>query len=179
MSTSPVVKRSALSALLQRMLQSLGWRPSGPPPSRSRKTRRRQGFSFETLEPRMLLSADLTGDFAGLVIPAHVLPSDHLTIPVVVHNGGADAADLTPVVRLYASSNGHVDSSSVVLGESAIKNAKIKAGQSATVNVAIDASLIDAPGSYSLIVVVDATNKVHESNEGNNTVIAAKETFSN
>jgi hypothetical protein len=173
--TSAAGRRSVLSALLVRLLQVLGLniRPPGPSLLPSSKARNRRAFAFETLEPRLLLSADLVGDLSGVTIPAHVLPSDHLTIPVVVHNAGADASSLTPVVRLYASTNGHVDADSIVLGESAIKNTAIKAGKSTTVNVAIDTSMIDAPGSYSLIAVVDATNKVRESNEGNNTAIAA------
>ena len=141
--TSPAARRSVLSTLLVRLLQVLGLtiRRSVPLQTLPAKTRSRRAFAFETLEPRLMMSADLTGDLAGVALPAHVLPSDHLSIPVVIHNNGADASSLTPVVRLYASASGHVDADSIILGESAVKNSAIKAGKTATVNVAIDAFL--------------------------------------
>src|SRR5262245_4656587 len=121
--------RRVLSALLQRLLQALGLQPRTPQ-SPSAKPKRRPAFAFETLEPRLMMSADLTGSLAGVVVPDHILPADHLNVAVVVQNAGHDASSLTPVVRLYASTSDHVDSQSIVLGESAVKNQAIKAGKS-------------------------------------------------
>jgi hypothetical protein len=98
MSTQTSQGRFALSALMQRLLRALPrvGQCMRPAPSASR----RSIISFEALEPRFLLSADLIGDLSAALIPDHVLPSDQISVPVIVRNAGADAAALTPVVRL-------------------------------------------------------------------------------
>ena len=47
-------------------------------------------------------------------------------------------ANLTPVVRLYASNTGQVDSDSIVLGESSVKSNQINPGKAVNVNVTAD-----------------------------------------
>ena len=179
MSTSNfrAVGRPVLSGLLQCMLGRVlqRYRAWGLRRFRRQSTGpQRSPLTFEALEPRLLLSADLVGDVSGVALPERVLPTDSLSAAVIVRNIGADSAQLTPVVRLYASANGQVDAQSIALGESAVKNSPIKAGKSATVNVSLDVSQLGAPGAYSLFAVVDATNRVREANEGNNIAVAPK-----
>lgn len=172
------VQRPAMSSLLQRILSTVmdwfrNWLDlrsgSSSAPKPSRRT-----VALESLEPRLLMSADLVGSIAAAPIPDDVLPSDKFNVSVIVRNVGAHTAVLTPVVRLYASNTGQVDSQSIALGESSIRNSIIRANQSVSVNVTADASRIGDTGNYSLFAVVDATNRIQESNENNNVALAGQ-----
>ncbi|HEX7813202.1 MAG TPA: Ig-like domain-containing protein [Burkholderiales bacterium] len=144
-------------------------RSSSSPPRPSRRT-----VALESLESRLLMSADLIGSVSAAAIPDDVLPGDKFNVSVLVRNVGTGTSDYTPVVRLYASNTGQVDAQSIALGESNLDHPDIRAGKSVSVNVTADASRIRDTGNFSLFAVVDATNKVRESNENNNVAVAGK-----
>src|SRR4026208_2553996 len=102
------VRRPATSGLLQRMLRAVmksfhGGVKGAPWLTSSGNQPRRSTVSFEALEPRFLLSADLVGDVSAILLQDQFLPSHDLTVPVVVHDIGSDASEPIPAVRLYDS----------------------------------------------------------------------------
>ena len=126
----------------------------------------RQRMQFEALEPRVLLSADLVGNVqwaAGVTL----FPGDHEHATVVVQNVGDDATSGRVDVSLYASADGVLDASDILL-DTGKATGRLKPG--ASKDVKLNFTLPDGmlPGEYTLFAVVDPVDRVHESNETNN-----------
>jgi hypothetical protein len=122
---------------------------------------------FESLESRLLLSADLTCGITSLDLIAPVVPGQQGSATVSVINKGNAGAN-APRIAVYASTDSVFDAQDVLLGGVTSVSGQVPAGQSksATVPLNIPGSLV--PGSYQVLAVVDPQNQIAESNEANN-----------
>jgi hypothetical protein len=123
-------------------------------------------FRFETLEPRLLLSADLIPVGVALDTPVSIVSGEHFNLPVEIRNAGSDAV-MKPVVQVFASMDEILDEADIVLGEATIPGS-LGPNKSKIAKVDIDALRLPAPGTYNLLAVVDPSGSIVESNESNN-----------
>lgn len=116
------------------------------------------------------LSALLTT--TSLVNPAIAGTTD--TAIVRVLNTGDQPVSQATTLRIYASRDHILDSSDLVLGESAVA-AGLGAGQDVSVNVGLTVPAVTVPVSYFLLTEVDATNAVAEgpAGEANNVSVGS------
>ena len=128
----------------------------------------RESVTFEALESRLLLSADLTGAILSSTLPAGALPGDTGAAVVDVSNRGNTSASADIRVDVYASLDNVLDSHDRLLGTQTAANSVISPAKnkSITVPLLIPADLV--PGSYRMLSVIDPQNAVKESNESNN-----------
>jgi VCBS repeat-containing protein len=108
--------------------------------------------------------------------PAVLIPGDHGHVTVVVSNIG-DATVLDQVkVKLYASVDGVLDASDLLLDEKHT-GSDIEPGGSkhAQLNFKFPSTLL--PGDYFLLAAVDPANLIAESNEFNNTALSEEFDF--
>lgn len=127
-------------------------------------------FSLESLEPRVLLSADLTGAVTTHTLTDPSVPTNGESVIVRVTNQGSTATNTPPQVAVYASIDGTLDASDVLLGTANAPN-KINARSFADVNVSFAMPSTLQAGNYRLLTKVDATNVIAESNENNNLAV--------
>ncbi|MHA4866064.1 Ig-like domain-containing protein [Duganella sp. PWIR1] len=128
-------------------------------------------FTFEALEPRVLLSGDLSiGAFS--YAPAGVAPGNVASATIELLRQGSDAPGDAVRVKVYASPDGTLDAQDRLLGQLDVAASRL-AGQGAVqVQVALDTGAADAPGAYRLIAVADTENHYAESDENNNSALA-------
>ncbi|HEX5092375.1 MAG TPA: Ig-like domain-containing protein, partial [Burkholderiales bacterium] len=139
---------------------------------RLRRAERRAGRrapSLEPLEPRMLFSADLVGTLEWDAGAAAQFPGASAEAVVHVANVGDETAKAAKV-SVYASADGVLDTGDLLLGTAQVQG-KLKAGASADVDVRLDFDESLVPGRYQLIALLDSGDKVHESDETNNTAL--------
>ena len=125
---------------------------------------------FESLESRLLLSADISGSMALSVLPDIVLPTDSASAALTVKNSGTTTISQAIKVNVYASLNGTLDSGDILLGTANSTSTNFSPGQSKSVAVALTVPNTIAPGSYQLLAAIDADNRIAEGNEANNVV---------
>jgi subtilase family serine protease len=111
---------------------------------------------------------DLT--VSSLGPPASFVTGVAATVNTTITNGGGGAAPAT-TVKFYLSTNLTVDASDIVVGSRAV--ATLLAGQSDAGPASILIPSGTAAGTYYLIAVADDGNVVVETNETNNTRLAA------
>ena len=129
---------------------------------RARRERRRAGrraLQFQPIEPRLLLSADLVGSVQWDAPDAPLIPGDDADITVLVENRGSSATSRSARVDVYASADGTLDASDVLLGSEQTRT-RIAAGGAQALSVDLDFTTALAPGEYSLLAVVDAGNRL-------------------
>ncbi len=102
---------------------------------------------------------------AGADIPSSMVPGAKVKIPVVVDNIGAGPAIGAIQVGLYASQSGRAD---YLLGSKTISNLNLAAGESTDLKMEFVINGAVPTGAYSLIVKVDVTDRIFESDEDNN-----------
>jgi Bacterial Ig domain/CARDB/Putative Ig domain len=127
---------------------------------------------FETLEDRLLLSADLIGIPHFDIDSETLIPGDRVQGTVVVRNIGDAKTWRSARVDLYASRDEVFDPSDVLL-DSEYTDSRIRSGRSdsETFRFSLPATL--QPGDYSLLAVVDSRNAVKEKSEANNVSVGA------
>jgi len=167
-----------LSQILIKLLQRIGlwnfWpfkRAADPAPTRG-STRTLQ---FESLEPRLLMSADLMPvsiNTASLSAPLY--STDSPIVSVMVRNQG----DVTPsqpvVVDLYGTPSSFSGGGAVKLGTATLAAAALQPnGADAAASITLDLGQLALPGTYDLQAVVDPAGLIPESNEANNTTSVA------
>jgi len=140
---------------------------------------------METLEPRLLMAADLTAllTSTSLVSPASVGATG--TAVVQLHNTGDTAVTQTTSLRVYLSSDRTLDGADLQLGQ-VNAPAAIGANESLSINVPLSLASAPAAGSYFLLTQADAGNAVVEgvAGEANNvsvgtSVIVADQAITN
>jgi len=140
--------------------------------SRWRRAERRAGRKpprLEPLEPRLLFSADLVGTVDWDPGAAALYPGACSEATVHVENIG-DAVAKGAKVSIYASADGVLDASDVLLGRDKV-HGKLKPGATQDVDIGLDFGQNLLPGEYHLIALVDSSDKVHESDEANNVAL--------
>jgi len=145
---------------------------------RARRQARRQNRrtpQFQSLEPRVLLSADLVGT-VHWDPAAPLFPGAEAEAVVLVQNFG-DASAKSAKVSVYASADDVLDASDILLGRDSI-HGKLKPGGAQEVEVDLDFDTALPPGEYRLIAHVDSGDRVHESDETNNTALGPVFDFS-
>ena len=126
---------------------------------------------FEALEPRVLLSADLTGGAAAGQLTGTLQPGDSPAIVLTVNNA-SDTAVSNPVrIDWLASTDGTLSADDTRLGSALIDASALGANASIQVSVPLNLSALGAPGSYTLLGSIDPLNEIPESNEANNTIV--------
>ena len=134
--------------------------------------RRRQVATalLEALEPRQLLTIDLTGSF--LIAPTSVLSGTKQAIALNVANAGTSAANGTLTISFYAAPEGVTfdPGTATFLGHVAWK-VSIGAGSSHVLkdNVLPISAALPA-GTYALYAVLNSNTRFVETNTANNTV---------
>jgi len=126
---------------------------------------------FESLEPRILMSADLMPVSAGLSSSGSIYAGDSISALMQVNRQGTDAIGVPVRIQFYASTDSVLDNSDVSIGQVDVPVGQLPTGTN-TVAVPLDTSTIARPGSYRLIGVVDPANTIAESDETNNRVVS-------
>jgi membrane-associated phospholipid phosphatase len=114
-----------------------------------------------------LSNVDLVGQFGTVRVPDIRLANDGGQAQIIVSSQGFLPSNTPVTVRLYASTDGTLDSNDELLGSQTL-NLNLFSGQSQVFNFKFDNPTVVAPGSYRLIAQIDANNAVVESNERNN-----------
>jgi len=127
-------------------------------------------FEVESLEPRLLMAADLAGAVQAHTLADPSVPTNPEQVTVRVINQGDIDTNTKSTVRVYASSDNVLDSSDVLLGSTTTPN-KIKAGASTNLDISLNVPSTLKPASYQLLTQVDSTNVIAESNEANNVAV--------
>ena len=111
---------------------------------KARPARSRESVTFEALESRLLLSADLTGAILSSTLPAGALPGDTGAAVVDVSNRGNTSASADIRVDVYASLDNVLDSHDRLLGTQTAANSVINPAKnkSITVPLLIPADLV-------------------------------------
>lgn len=114
---------------------------------------------FEFSEPADLTISQLTGDDTGYANVAY-------RATATLRNVGGSVAQ-SASVRFYLSTNGSIDTSDVVLGDTTAITLQPGGSQSVSASGLIPANT--APGNYYLLAKADALNTLTEPDENNNT----------
>jgi CARDB len=109
--------------------------------------------TFETLESRALLSANLSASFAGK-FPSSIPPTGNTSLSVKVSNIGSAAFKSTATIALYASTDATLDPSDVLLGTKTGK-LNLAIGKTSTVAVKLPPPTSVPNGSYILLADVE------------------------
>ncbi|MDH4023578.1 MAG: Ig-like domain-containing protein, partial [Gammaproteobacteria bacterium] len=130
---------------------------------------------MESLEPRILLAADLTGGFVQFVTPRDpAVPTDQGYAVVRVRNIGDQAIDQSEVA-VYASRDFSLDASDFLLGTADTNRVGVKpvlpifpdtSVKDVRVNLTLPSTL--DPGGYMVLAKVDNANTITENSETNN-----------
>jgi hypothetical protein len=121
---------------------------------RGRKSRAGHGewrHFLESLEPRTLLSADLSVSIVKINTPDILVPGDKISVNVKITNVGTDTATGALTSGVYASLNTTWDASDILLG-SAEKNINIRPLRSITLAGSLPINSAVLPGTYYLVV---------------------------
>jgi hypothetical protein len=150
------------------------WRGIGKSMKARRRYTRAVNRGLEILEPRHLLTADLTGIF--LTAPASVFSATKQAVTVRVTNSGDIKASGSLAIAFYAAPDGTTFDPATALSVGRVtKSASILPGGTLDVNCTVTVSAALSAGTYRLYAVLDADNKIPESDETNNVV--QSETF--
>ncbi|CAN7346405.1 Ig-like domain-containing protein [Pseudoduganella sp. LjRoot289] len=127
-------------------------------------------FSFEAIEPRVLLSGDLSFGTASFA-PAGAAPGGAASATIQLLKQGDDALGDAVRVKVYASPDGQLDGTDRLLGQFDVPPAQFGAGGAAQIQIPLDTGAVELPGNYRLIAVADSENSYAETDEGNNTAV--------
>ena len=105
-----------------------------------------------------------------------LIPGDHEHASIVVRNVGNAATHDRVKVNLYASADGVLDASDILLDTDETCGSLL-AGASTTVHACFDLPSNLLPGKYLLLAKVDPANEVAESNEENNVALGEEFDF--
>jgi hypothetical protein len=125
-------------------------------------------FQLESLEPRLLLAADLTGVLQSALLVDPAVPTNSASAVVQVQNIGNRNVTQSQV-GVYASLDSVLDSSDMLLGT--VNTGQVNAGQSKNVTVNLTVPNTLAPMSYHLLAKVDNANAIAENSETNNVAV--------
>ena len=126
---------------------------------------------FEPLEPRVLLAADLTG---SLEFTDAVAPGDRIIVNLTLENSGDMTASGTIMVDLY----GHAKGTTFNLDTAIFLGTTRLSGTLDPFEVADEIELRGTvppnttPGPYGFAAIIDATDRISESDETNNTALS-------
>ena len=130
-----------------------------------------RGATFEPLEPRVLLSADLTGSFQPLPGTAGV--GAPVVIALDLENIGDTKGKGSVPIDVYLSSDDVLDISDTLLattkGKASIAPGESKPGKPIK-KLTVPSSV--APGGYRLIAVIDPDELTEDDDRSNNTVVS-------
>ena len=156
--------------LFQRAGLWLKWRPAAP------ANRVPRALHFESLEPRLLLSADLlpVGIHSAALNDAQYSSGDHPTVTVLVRNQGDTAPDQPVTVNLYASPFAGGEETRVG-GALLDVSALLPGAEASAVPIALDFANLSLAhlalaGDYSLRAEIDPDNRIAEADEANNSL---------
>ena len=124
-------------------------------------------LKLESLEPRILLSADLAVDVSSQLNLEHRQPGEHLVVNLNVENNGDIATNAPFKVDLYASLDGSLGDDDILLGSKTFTG-KLSADQQKLLKVPLELPETLAPANYTLIAKVDGEGKIAENDESNN-----------
>ncbi len=143
---------------------------------RPQKDRRVEPAALENLEARMLLSANLTADvnFGRDNFTTYLAPGDRGNIRYTLHNDGDSTASGTVTMAAYLSTDGVLDGSDVLLSDTIQRTIRLRAGGSKTYSAAVSIPLDLVKNDYYLILDVDTTSAVVESNEADNVAVSTE-----
>ena len=147
-------------------------------------------FNFETLEPRLLLSAaagddlgvaadplaDVSAVFGASALPAALVAGEGARgrISLLLANDGDADVNQRAAVAIYASPNADIDNpNNVPLSSLASVPIRIPAGKTTTLNTTLTIPDTLVNGQYTLLADIDATDLIEESDEDNNVAVDA------
>jgi hypothetical protein len=143
-----------------------------------KKRKTPQAFSFsrifiENLEPRVLLSADLSGTINTSLLPAVLVPGSAITVPITITNNGDATASGSIAINLYTSADQTLDTNNDDLLKAIVgQGVNLAAGASQTVNAQF--TLPNAsPGAFFLLADIDANHVIPGDNFANNVAKSA------
>jgi hypothetical protein len=134
---------------------------------RAARAPRPEQCRFEALEPRVLLSADLSIGSMAFSGAGAITPGSPSSATVQLLKQGSDAIADAVRVKIYASPDATLDSGDRLLGQVDVPASQF-AGPMGPLDIPLDTGAAGAAGSYHLIGVVDSQNAVTESDETNN-----------
>jgi len=125
----------------------------------------------EALEPRQLLTADLTASIASVAPTA--INGRREQVGLTVSNIGTTRVNATVAIQIYAIPQGTAFSpGSAQLLTTVQRNLHMSAGGTQAVAISVPISASTPTGNYQLVAVVDSRNRVAELDETNNTAIS-------
>ncbi len=125
-------------------------------------------FVLESLEPRLLLAADLTGVLQAPAAIDPAVPTNTASAVVQVQNLGNQNVNQSQI-GIYASLDAVLDSSDLLLGTA--NTGQVGAGQSKNVTVNLTLPNTLQPVTYTLLAKVDHANALAENSEANNVAV--------
>lgn len=154
------------------MTKGQGNRAVGGDGTRGGRARRRGIAVFgglEQLEPRQLLSADLTGAFSGLSGTAPAGSAS--TITITLQNLGDQDARGSLTIDLFAMPDGQEfdPDQAVTVGHFKGKGT-LPANDAVNVDIPTTVPASTQPGDYRLVAVIDPQNNFADDNRSNNTI---------
>ena len=131
----------------------------------------RRSLSIEPLEPRVLLSADLTGTIDVRNAPEPLVPGDKLSASIIVTNHGDQPAVGKIAVNLYASASGALDDEAILLRPFTDQAISLLPGQSRTFSATVTLTSALAPDDYYLLADIDPTHAIADGNPADNLIM--------
>jgi len=128
----------------------------------------RKSMLFESLEPRLLLSADLM-PVALDTAPLNSANDAGAHVSIIVRNTGDTVPDRPVIVNLYAAPDGAAANDAVQIGSATLDAASLAPnGADVSASIALDLTPLTVPGAYTLRAEVDPDGLIAEVNENNN-----------
>jgi len=129
-------------------------------------------LSLEPLEPRVLLSADLTATVSAIAPPAQVVPGYRVAFSVLVTNQGDRPAVGRMDIHLYASADATLDktpgSTDVPVAALAQQAVSLGPGMSRAYTVSLVIPADAPPGSYFVLADIDPGQAIPGDDPSNN-----------
>ena len=129
-------------------------------------------FTFETIEPRVLLSGDLSIG-AMAYAPTSGTAGSAASATIQLLKQGNDLLGDPVRVKVYASPDTTLDGGDRLLGQFDVPPAQLGADSSVQVQVPLDTGALALPGDYHLIAVADSENHYAETDETNNSAVTS------
>jgi hypothetical protein len=138
--------------------------------------------SFEGLESRQLLAADLAVAFDSFNgVPAVLVPGDRLSLPIIVGNQGDSAAVGKVTINFYLSTNTTFETGDILLRSFADQDLSLDADDNApggndegAFSGEVTVPTL-APGNYFFLVRIIPNNAIGDLNQSNNIAASAED----
>ncbi len=138
----------------------------------ARRYARALGAVLEKLEPRQLLSVDLTGSF--LTAPVSALSGTKQNVTVSVVNNGTTQARGSMTISFYIVPDGDTfDANTDLLLGKLTKSISIAPSGALNLNEALPLSASLPAGAYRIYAFIDSAGKIAETDESNNVAESA------